>query len=259
MSGNLVQQQFGKHAQAYATSHVHAKGASLQRVVELVRPQPVWEVLDIATGAGHTAFVFAPLVATVVATDITPEMLEVTAQGATERSLTNVRTESADATDLPFGDAAFNLVTCRIAAHHFPDVSRFLQEMARVLVPGGVFALVDNIIPDGDAGVAINAFEKLRDPSHERCLSLAEWQDAIAAADFTVTAAEIAPKAMEFDGWADRMGALPETVAELRTILRTATGEVADFFNVREESNADRNELWFDLQEAILVGVRSAA
>jgi ubiquinone/menaquinone biosynthesis C-methylase UbiE len=254
MSGNLVQQQFGKHAQAYATSHVHAKGASLQRVVALVQPQPSWHVLDIATGAGHTAFVFAPHVASVVATDITPEMLAVTAQGAEERSLANIRTEYADAAHLPFPDAAFNLVTCRIAAHHFPDIPRFLQEVARVLAPNGVFALVDNIVPDGAAGEAINKIEKLRDPSHERCLAVAEWEGALIAAGFDVTAAEVAPKAMEFDGWADRMGASPTTVEILRTLLRTATGEAAAFFNVREEATEDGSALWFNLQEAIIVG-----
>lgn len=255
MTGNLVQQQFGKHAQAYATSHVHAKGASLKRVVELVQPQPDWQVLDIATGAGHTAFAFAPLVASVTATDITTEMLEVTAQGAAERSLGNLRTEFADAANLPFADVSFNLVTCRIAAHHFPDIARFVQEVARALRPGGIIALVDNVVPHGEAGAAINAFETLRDPSHERCLSLAEWQDALVGAGFAVTAIEVAPKAMEFESWADRMGASPETVAELRRILTTATGEVAAFFNCRRETEEEDSLLWFDLQEAILVGL----
>ena len=63
MTKDLVQQQFGAHAAAYATSTVHAKGASLGRLVELVKPQPQWQALDIATGAGHTAAAFAPHVA----------------------------------------------------------------------------------------------------------------------------------------------------------------------------------------------------
>lgn len=71
MTKSLVQQQFGAHASAYATSAVHATGASLARVVELVAPQPHWHALDIATGAGHMGLAFAPHVARVVATDIT--------------------------------------------------------------------------------------------------------------------------------------------------------------------------------------------
>jgi len=76
MTKSLVQQQFGAHAATYVTSAVHAKGASLARVVELVAPRPDWHALDVATGAGHMALAFAPYVTRVVASDITPEMLE---------------------------------------------------------------------------------------------------------------------------------------------------------------------------------------
>ena len=74
MSKELVKKQFGANAAAYATSAVHAQGASLARLVELVQPQPGWRMLDVAAAAGHTAFAFAPHVAQVIATDLTPEM-----------------------------------------------------------------------------------------------------------------------------------------------------------------------------------------
>ncbi len=147
MTKEQVRAQFGTHADAYATSKVHAQGASLARLVELVNPQPHWHALDVATAAGHTAFIFAPHVADVVATDITPEMLPVAARVAGEKGITNVTLREADAEDLPFADATFDLVTCRIAPHHFPNISRFLAEAARVLRPGGVLAVVDNIVP----------------------------------------------------------------------------------------------------------------
>src|SRR5262245_46973910 len=194
MTKSLVQQQFGAHAAAYATSAVHAKGASLGRLVELMRPKADWRALDIATGAGHTAAAFAPHVAHVIASDITEEMLGEAKKLAVAKSLGNMETAAADAEALPFADARFDLVTCRIAAHHFPDVGRFVTEVRRVLKPGGTFALVDNISPDDastpgfteaelrDAAFAYNSFEKLRDPSHGRCLGLAEWGGVIAAA-----------------------------------------------------------------------------
>ena len=72
---SLAQQRFGRAAADYATSEVYAKGASLQRLVELTEPKSHWRVLDVATGAGHTALAFAPHVAKVTATDITEEML----------------------------------------------------------------------------------------------------------------------------------------------------------------------------------------
>ena len=120
MSSSLVQKQFGAAAADYAASAVHASGPSLGRLVALVDPQPDWHVLDVATGAGHTALTFAPLVARVVASDITGEMLAEATKLARARGLANVETAHAEAGSLPFPDASFDLVTCRLAAHHFP-------------------------------------------------------------------------------------------------------------------------------------------
>ena len=155
MTKSLVQQQFGAHAAAYATSAVHAKGASLGRLVELVKPEPHWQALDIATGAGHTAAAFAPHVARVIASDLTDEMLAEAAQARGAKGFANMETARADAEALPFEDGRFDLVTCRIAPHHFPDIPTFVAEVWRVLKAGGTFALVDNIAPDAefDAGL----------------------------------------------------------------------------------------------------------
>ena len=71
----VVRSKFGPAAADYAASDVHAKGESLARIVELVAPQKAWAALDVATGAGHAAAVFAPHVASVIASDITDEML----------------------------------------------------------------------------------------------------------------------------------------------------------------------------------------
>ena len=104
MSSTLVQKQFGAAAADYAASAVHASGPSLGRLVALVSPQPHWHVLDVATGAGHTALAFAPLVASVVASDITGEMLAEASKLAAVRRLANVETTRAEAGNLPFPD-----------------------------------------------------------------------------------------------------------------------------------------------------------
>ncbi|MBO0765856.1 MAG: methyltransferase domain-containing protein [Hyphomicrobiaceae bacterium] len=261
MTKSLVQQQFGAHAAAYATSPVHAKGASLGRVVELVRPRPDWQALDIATGAGHTAAAFAPHVAHVIASDITEEMLEEARKLAAGRGLANMGTIMADAEALPFAEGRFDLVTCRIAAHHFPDVARFVAEARRVLKAGGTFALVDNIAPDAlstpgfsvaelsDAASAYNAFEKLRDPSHVRCLGLAEWGEVIRAAGIEVLHQEILPKAVEFAPWAQRMDADAATVGRLQSMLHEGSPALKAFL----KAGADAGALWFNLDEAIIV------
>ncbi len=166
MNKTLVQEQFGKTAAHYLTSKPHALGKSLERLVELTSPQKDWRMLDVATGGGHVAYTFAPHVGRVWATDITQEMLDQVKGEAQKRGLANVRTTYAKAEALPFEDASFDLVTCRIAPHHFDSIPQFLAEVHRVLKPGGLLALVDNVVPAGTVGDYVNAFERLRDPSH---------------------------------------------------------------------------------------------
>ncbi|MEE9415368.1 MAG: methyltransferase domain-containing protein [Acidimicrobiales bacterium] len=227
---SLVRKQFGANAANYATSKVHAKGASLGRLVELVSPQPDWRVLDVATAAGHTAFVMAPHVEHVTATDLTSEMLEVAARLAIEKQITNVDFETADAESLPYDDSEFDLVTCRIAPHHFPHPDRFVNEALRVLVSGGRFAMVDNIVPD-DLAVAefANSWERRRDPSHVRCLSISEWTALLEQAGFVGITAETALKRMDFDTWADNMNVPADVRIELRHDLVNASEVVREF------------------------------
>jgi len=249
-SKSLVQSQFGANAERYATSRVHAEGESLSRLVEAVQPKPHWDAIDIATGPGHTALAFAPKVKHVIASDITPEMLQVARGLAAKRGLSNVSFAEMPAEKLPFPDASFDLVTCRTAPHHFADVQAFVAEVARVLRPGGVFGLVDNISPDDpEAASHYNEFEKLRDPSHARCLGESEWLDLIAQAGLVVRHRETLTKEIELESWAGRMQASAQTKERLRAILRHATGALRDYLKPKELSGkAD-----FLLKEALIV------
>jgi ubiquinone/menaquinone biosynthesis C-methylase UbiE len=215
--------QFGKNAANYATSTVHAKGASLGRIVEMLEPQLSWRALDIATAAGHTAFALAPHVCSVVATDVTPEMLEVGEAMAAERNINNVTFAEADAHSLGFDDASFDLVTCRIAPHHFSDPTQFVSEAARVLRSGGMFGLVDNLAPeDTNAAVWCDDFERRRDLSHLRCLPATEWAELIEAAGLELVAFETMGKEMVFEPWADNMSVPADVRGQLLDDLRDA-------------------------------------
>lgn len=258
----LVQKQFGDKAAAYASSAVHAQGASLSRVVELVQPQSHWLVLDVAAAAGHTAHIFAPHVAQVVATDLTWNMLPQARQLAEQKKLSNESFAAGDAELLPFATHSFDLVTCRIAPHHFPHIDQFVRECKRVLKPGGTVAIVDNIVPDTQskkkkeqvayeaAGQYINAFEKLRDPSHGRCLGVWEWEKMLKAAGFSHIYHETARKKMEFDDWAGRMVQDPADLTRLRVMLLQAP-EVAKQFLTPLVTGA---KIEFFLSEAIFIG-----
>ncbi len=248
---DLIQQQFGANAAKYAASAVHARGESLARLVELTQPQAAWRVLDVSTGAGHTALAFAPHVASVVAVDLTPQMLETARELARERGITNIEFKPADAHALPFDDNTFDLVTNRLALHHYPDARQALQEMARVLKTGGVLGFTDNTVPpDKQTAGAINHFEKLRDPSHNWCYPVERLQRHFEQAGLTVTHIEAnAVKDMEFEAWADRMGCSDATKTELKRLLDNALPTVREFFNPRVEEG----KLMFSIRETIFI------
>ncbi len=250
-SSDLVRKQFGAHANDYATSAVHARGESLARLVELTNPQRDWRVLDVATGAGHTALTFAPRVARVIATDLTPQMLDAARALAKERGITNIEFKPADALALPFDDDTFDLVTNRIALHHYSDARKAIEEMARVCKRGGLVALADNVVPpDKQTAGYINHFEKLRDPSHNWAYPAVRLEAYFADAHLKVEHTESFSKEVEFEPWADRMGASAETKTQLRKLLLGAPDAVRGFWSPR----VDGNKIFFKMAEAIIIG-----
>lgn len=251
MSKTAVQEQFGKTAAHYLTSKPHAKGKSLERLVELTGPQPDWRVLDIATGGGHVAYAFAPHTARVWATDITQEMLDMVKAEAAKRGLANLRTTYAKAEALPFEDESFDLVTCRIAPHHFDSIPAFLAEVRRVLKAGGLFALVDNVVPAGSVGDYVNAFERLRDPSHLRAWAMQEWRDALKAAGLTATHEEQIYKTMEFNSWAARYD------DTMKALLRAMLTQVTPAVNAVLEPQQADGDMTFRLCEGLFIATRA--
>jgi ubiquinone/menaquinone biosynthesis C-methylase UbiE len=232
-----VQAQFGAAAEAYGTSPVHLDATALQRVVDLAQPKAEDAALDIATGAGHTALALAPHVARVIAYDLTQEMLRETRRNATARGLTNVYTQRGPAEKLPFRDASFDIVTSRQAPHHFADIRAAVSEMARVAKRGARVVIVDSTSPPGDEGAADlagqwDAIERLRDPSHVRNYSPAEWRAMIESAGLRVVAEETGFATenggpMNFDAWTRRIKTPPEAAAELQRLFRGASAALA--------------------------------
>ena len=244
-SKTLSQERYTQYAQGYVTSKAHAKAAELPHLVEIARPQSNWIVLDVATGGGHTALAFSPHVAQVVATDLTPKMLEKAEAHITGQGVTNVEFKLADAEEMPFEDGTFDLVTCRIAPHHFVDCAKFVQESARVLrgpepakgKPGGLLLVQDHVLPDDEkAARAVDAFERLRDPSHNRAFDESEWQRMFEGARLTVEHSEQIVKRHAFIPWAERQGCTPEVVAQLTAMMQQAPAAARDWMQPQEWS-----------------------
>ena len=233
-----VQQHFGATAQDYVTSARHASGGGLDQLVELAEPSPDSDALDIATGGGHTALALAPHVRHIIASDLTPKMLEAAKGFLTEKGIANASFEIAEAENLPFDDASFDIVTCRVAPHHFSDVRAFVNEVARVLRPGGRFILIDSYAPDDDAyDEYINQVEWRRDNSHARSYRIPEWQQFIEAAGLTIDHVEPFVRRFEYDEWTARTRMTPEAKADLEQYMLNAPQRVRDFFHVTTVDN----------------------
>ncbi len=235
-----VQQQFGTHAQNYVTSQVHATGTDLDIMLRFANPQPHHVALDVATGGGHTALKLAPHVKSVVATDITQPMLDAAEAFITPQA-DNITFQIADAESLPFEDATFDVVTCRIAAHHFPDVFRFGLEAARVLKPGGVLVVQDHDAPTEDrAARYMDAFERLRDPSHVRIYSEAEWRSTFLDAQLEIEQLDTNfTHDAAFIPWAERMGCTPQVIEKLTIMMAQAPDAVKTWLEPRAVGTPD--------------------
>jgi ubiquinone/menaquinone biosynthesis C-methylase UbiE len=223
----LVGGQFGSRAEAYLNSAVHARSPDLDALVTLMKERPQVRVLDLGCGGGHVAFNVAPLVREVVAYDLSPEMLAIVAREAKERGLDNVTTERGAVESLPFEDGSFDVVLSRFSAHHWSDLDAGLREAARVVKPGGMVAIVDTVasgIPLIDT--YFQAIELLRDCSHVRNYSRAEWEAAIARAGLLPGSVSPFRLRLDFKAWVERMNT-PKLQVDAIRALQTMVSSVA--------------------------------
>ncbi|MEP6871792.1 MAG: methyltransferase domain-containing protein [Anaerolineaceae bacterium] len=105
---------------------------------------PGMRVLDLASGTGQPGFTAAGRVGPtgkVISTDFAPEMVAAAQRLSVAKGLTNVEHREVDIENIPFEEASFDVVTCRFGLMFCPDPIKAASEMARVLKPGGRFAL----------------------------------------------------------------------------------------------------------------------
>ena len=199
---------WSERADDYRKSPTHAEGPDLDLVVEWCEPAVGVTALDVATGGGHVARRLRERGATVVTADPAPGMRADT---------------TAFAEDLPFADGSFDVVACRIAAHHFADVNAAIREMARVARDRVV--VEDNLFFDESSEEA----ERLRDPSHVRCYSEAEWEVMLDAAGLRVDAIERFDRRVPLQPWLDRVRCTGDDAVRVVELLgRRVDGETIE-------------------------------
>lgn len=234
----LVAEQFGARAAAYVASAVHASGEDLDQAAALARAWRPARALDLGCGGGHLAFHLAPHAGAVVAYDLSAEMLEAVAGVAASRGLANLSTRQGAVEALPFADASFDLVASRYSAHHWRDVGAALREARRVLAPGGHALFMDAITP-GRALVDtwLQSLELLRDPSHLRNYTEAEWRQALGRAGFAPGQATHRRVRLDFASWVKRMSTPESHVQAIRSLQARAPREVAEHFAIEPDGS----------------------
>jgi SAM-dependent methyltransferase len=185
-------------AELYRTSAIHSSGDDLDLLVEWCQPAEGVTALDVATGGGHVARRLREAGATVVTVDPAPGMQADT---------------TAAAEDLPFADGSFDVVACRLAAHHFADVGRAVREFARVA--SGRVVICDNTFVSDVSEEA----DVVRDPSHVRNYSVDQWHELFEAAGLEVADERFMYRPLEIEPWLERAGCTGEDAVRVRELL----------------------------------------
>lgn len=234
----VVDAQFGPQAAAYVQSAVHAAGVDLDRLEAIARDAQPARALDLGCGGGHVAYRLAPHARAVVASDLSAEMLAAVRQTATARGIDNITTELAPAERLPFDDAAFDFVATRFSAHHWRDLDGGLRQARRVARAGAPAVFIDVVAPGRPLlDSHLQAVELLRDTSHVRDYTIAEWTAAVERSGFAVEAISRHRLRMEFAAWTERMRTPPVQAQAVRALQQQASEDVRAHFAIEPDGS----------------------
>jgi SAM-dependent methyltransferase len=206
----MIQDVWSGRADAYRASPTHAAGDDLDLLVSWADPRPGLQALDVATGGGHVARRLRAAGAEVVSVDSAPGM---------EPDVV------ARAEALPFDDGSFDIVTVRIAPHHFDDVAAAVGEMARVARDRVV---IEDTLYESEAR---ERAYRLHDPTHVRCYTETEWTGFCEDAGLEVEEVVVLDKRRSFEDWLVRTNPAPADAAQVRELLADqidGRGEIAD-------------------------------
>lgn len=230
--------QFGPQAAAYVESAVHAEGEDLVRIAALVKGMPGARVLDLGCGGGHVSFAAAPHAESVVAYDLSGEMLAAVSQEAARRGLSGIATRQGAAERLPFEGGSFDIVVTRFSAHHWRDLPAALAEVRRVLVPGGLTVLADVVAPEEPLlDTHLQAVELLRDPSHVRDYALSQWLAMLATAGLSAGPVTRRRLRLDFASWIARMRTPDTHVVAIRSLQEGAADPIRRHFAIEADGS----------------------
>lgn len=170
-----VRDQFDRNVRHYLQGGPMDDRALLDLIVRLAKPKASDRLLDVACGAGLLVAGFAGAVASAAGVDLSEAMLVEARKNALGLGLVNTRFQQGDGEALPFTDESFDIVTCKLALHYFPDPVHAIGEMWRVARKGATIVLVDRVSSEDSLKQAyLNRIEKLRTPSKVKVYATSE-------------------------------------------------------------------------------------
>jgi ubiquinone/menaquinone biosynthesis C-methylase UbiE len=229
--------QFDRQSDRYGKSHILADTSDVSEALAGIIPAAGARALDVATGGGHTALCVARAGWAVTAGDVSARMLENAQKLAAEAGLT-LETRLFAAESMPFADASFDLVTTRVAPHHFSSPRAFVTEAARVLRPGGRLLLIDGSVPDADpeAEAWLHKVERWRDPTHGRFLSRSAWEALVAGAGLALVSSGLFPrKQPDLDWYFETAGTSEDNRIRVLDAIQAATPAVRRSLRIADE------------------------
>ena len=239
-----AEQQFARQSDRYGKGHILENVDDVRAALKHIELSPGSRVLDVATGGGHTGLLLAGLGHDVTLSDITQAMLDRASAAARERGLT-VATRLHSAESFPHPNESFDLVTCRVAAHHFSSPETFVSETARVLKPDGWLLLIDGTVEDdqSEAEEWSHQVEKLRDPSHHRFVTPRTWRNYCENAGLRVIHSGLTPfKQPDLNWYFETAATSPENRRKVLDLVRTAPESARKLFRLGEE---DGKMVWW--------------
>jgi SAM-dependent methyltransferase len=225
-----IRDEFAHQADSFARSPAMSQAETLDVVVDLAPADPEARWVEIACGPGLIARALAPRVGSVVGLDLTPAMVEKARAEAAAAGVENVSFEVGDATALDIADDSFDGAITRFSLHHIPAPVRVLEEMRRVVRPGGWVVVSDFVTDDeGEAQAWQEGIERLRDPSHWLLLTPSRIEAAAARVGLLADTSREVPFVIDFEEWLNRGSGGPANAELIERLVGEAPAGATSF------------------------------
>lgn len=250
---DTVKQSFKKQAEKFATYHM-SKVEYTDHLIQRIAAKGNEHALEVAAGTCICGRALAPFVKDITCLDMTEEMLAEGKKLAEESHIENISFQVGNAEKLPYEAETFDLIITRLSFHHFANPEIPFQEMKRVLKKGGKLIVWDMEATEESLRTIDDKIERMRDPSHTRILSRAEFERMFQK-DFTLQCEESTLVPVKLKSWMELTDTPKEVQEKIIELMKNdLSGDIKTGFSpyVKE------GEIMFDHRWLLLIGERLA-